>query len=143
VKYYNLVSGYNWEKLEPKLWLDKNQNLPDNPKSIAIDGSIWILAGDNSISRYYAGALQEKFELNIFPEEKNFIKLYLKPPLPYIYLLESEGKRIILLNKQREIIKQYQSDKFDNLKDLAVSADGKIIYVLNGSTLYALREVIP
>lgn len=104
--------------------------------SIAVDGGIWILNQDNSIDRYYGGKFQKTLEEKIFPFPENFTKIWTSSALPYLYILEPEQQRIIILDKNGQIIKQYQSEEFDNLKDFAVSEDGKTIYLLNELKLY-------
>jgi len=108
-------------------------------KSLAVDGSVWLLAKNNSLSRYYTGRLQEEISLEIFPEPKEFKKIFTSATLPYLYLLEPVQKRIIILDKKGQIIKQFQSQKFDNLLDFAISEDGKTIYLLNGLKLYKIN----
>lgn len=121
---------------EPEVWLNK----AENAKSIAVSGSIWVLKQDNSIDRYYAGALQEKLKIDIFPEPKYFTNIFINPLLPYLYILESSQKRIIILSRSGEIIKQFQSEKFDNLLDFSVSNDGKEVYLLNGLKVYRIEN---
>jgi len=53
--------------------------------------------------------------------------------------LEPSQNRIIILSKQGEIIKQFQSPEFDALVDFAVSGDGKKIYLLNGLKVYQIE----
>ncbi len=121
---------------EPKVWI-KSDSLIE-AKSIIIDGGIWILNKDNSISRYYAGNLQKTLELNIFPEPKNFSRIFTSETLPYLYILEPNKNRLIIINKAGETIKQYQSEKFDNLSDFAVSLNGKTIHLFNGLKIYQI-----
>jgi hypothetical protein len=120
----------------PQLWLE-NKKAKDF-RSLAVDGSIWILTKNNSIERYYSGYLQETLDLEIFPTLKLFSKLFTTAKLPYLYILEPVQKRIIILNKSGQIFQQYQSEKFDNLLDFTVSQDGKTIYLLNGLKVYRI-----
>ena len=125
---YRWRENFEWEK--PEFWLKKTTL----GRAIAVDGSIWVL-DKNSISRYYAGNLQEKIEPDIFPYSKDFSKIFASATRglnSYLFVLEPGQKRIIILNKAGKIIKQFQSEKFDNLLDFAISQDGKIIYLLNG-----------
>ena len=135
-----LESGIN----QPKLWLD--QKTPHQSKlgagqakSMAMDGSIWILNKENAIDRYSAGKYQKTLNLNFFPYPKTISQIFTSPALPYLYLLEPVQSRVIIIDKNGNIIKQFQSEKFDNLNDLAVSADGKTIWLLNGLIVYQLK----
>jgi len=65
-------------------------------------------------------------------------KIFTSATLPYLYLLEPVQKRIIILDKKGQIVKQFQSQKFDNLLDFAISENGKTIYLLNGLKVYKI-----
>lgn len=129
---YSYLGKSEWSKSE--IWLNKITN----PKSIAVDGSVWVLKQDNSLERYYAGNLQEKINSDIFPLPENFSKIFTAPFLPYLYLLEPSQKRIVILDKSGKVIKQFQSENFDSLLDFGVSPDGKEIFLLNGLKVYKI-----
>lgn len=134
---YPYLGEFEWNS--PQLWLNSQTKKATDAKSMAIDGSLWILGKDNSISRYYAGKYQETLELDLFPEPKDFSKIFTLSGLSYIYLLEPGQSRIIILNKSGQIIRQFQSEKFDNLLDFTVSENGKTIYLLNGLRVYQIN----
>ncbi|XOB41686.1 MAG: hypothetical protein ACKKMS_03145 [Candidatus Nealsonbacteria bacterium] len=126
-------------KDSPQFWLSSETKKATDSKSIAVDGSIWILKENNTISRYYGGQHQKDLSLDFFPYPKKLYKIIALPNLPYLYILEPIQNRIIVLDKTGKIIKQFQSEKFDNLKDFAVSDNGKIIYLLNGLKVYQIN----
>jgi len=121
----------------PQTWLAKETKKAVGAKSIAIDGPIWILNKDNTISQYFRGNLKETIIPDFFPEPENLSSIQASYEL--FYVLEPAQKRIIVLTKTGDIIKQYQSEKFDNLKDFAVSEDGKTIWLLNGVKVYQIN----
>jgi len=132
----------NFEWGFPQLWLSSQTKKSTEAESMTVDGSLWILNKDNSIGKYYAGRLQETLKLDIFPYPNNFSKILASPVLganSYLYLLEPAQSRIIILNKTGQVIKQFQSKKFDNLLDFSVSEDGKTIYLLNGFKVYKIQ----
>jgi len=139
---YPYLKNFEWGSAQ--LWLDREEKKAIGARSLAIDGSIWLLGKDYNpptthIYRYYIGRLQEKIVLEIFPEPKEFKKIFTSATLPYLYLLEPAQKRMVILDKKGQIIKQFQSQKFDNLLDFAVSQDGKTIYLLNGLKVYQIN----
>ncbi|MDD2731630.1 MAG: hypothetical protein PHI53_00320 [Candidatus Pacebacteria bacterium] len=135
IKYsYN---GLNWN--QPQIWLKNQISDKKEPKSLSIDESIWVLNSDNSIYRYFKGDYQESFIFDVFPNIQEIAKIKTKPGLSYLYLLEPETKRIIVADKNKRIIKQFQSDKFYNLKDFDISDDGKIIWVLSDNKIYQIE----
>ena len=128
--------------LNKTLWL--NSNTKKSPNSnisgdlITVDGSIWILIDNGKVNRYHEGRWQETIKFSVFPYIQNPTKLWTFPSLPYLYVLEPLTNRLIITNKNGEIIKQYQSKLFNNILDFAVSKDGKTIYILNNSILYKI-----
>jgi len=135
---YPYIGGFKWA--EPIIWLSAQAKKPISARSIIVDGSIWALQQNNFINKYYAGRLQKTFEIKVFPFCQEPTKIWACSALPYLYILEPKQKRIIILDKQAQIIKQYQSAKFDNLKDFAISENGKAIYLLNGSKVYLISH---
>jgi len=128
---YPYLGNFQWKN--PEFWLKKSAV----GKSMALDGSVWIL-DKNSILKYQGGNLIEKIETDIFPPPKEFSKIFTSYSLPYLYTLEPIQKRIIILTKTGGIVRQFQSEKFDNLLDFAVSKDGKTIWLLNGLKVYQI-----
>lgn len=120
----------------PQVWLTSQTKKTAKFRSIAVDGSIWILNDDNSIDRYYAGHFQETIRLEIFPYPKKFSKILVARGI--IFILEPSQNRLIIIDKSGKIIKQFQSDQFNNLLDFTLSDDGKMIWLLNGWQLYQI-----
>ena len=132
---YPYLGNFRWGG--PQEWLKDTAKCAES-RSMAIDGSIWILNKSNTIDRYHQGVFAETISLAIFPIPKNITLLKTAASIPYLYLVEPSQKRIIVLDKTGIIIKQFQSNRFDNLKDIAISQDGKTIWVLNEKTIYQL-----
>jgi len=122
----------------PKTWKESDEHCSE-PKSMAIDSSIWILNKDNSISRYHQGEYQETINLDLFPSLENITKIKVKTNIPYLYLLEPANKRVIITDRNGKIVRQFQSEKFNNLKDFTVSDDGKTIWLLNDQKVYQIE----
>ena len=133
---YPYLSNSHWGL--PQIWKGQDSSCYE-PKSFFVNGPIWILNKNNSISRYYLGSFEKKISLEIFPLAKNISQVKSKTNLPYIYLLEPIEKRIIVIDKEGEIIKQFQSEKFNDLKNFSISDNGKTIYLLNGSEIYKIK----
>ena len=128
---YSWQKGFQWQ--EPRISIENEKLI--GAKSIAIDSTIWVLGVNNKVFEIFGGKIQKEIDLEIFPEIKDFSKIYTSSALPYLFILEPVQKRIIILEKSGEIFKQFKSEKFDNLLDFSVSKDGKTIYLLNGLKL--------
>lgn len=137
------IVKYNIEpqskKLKGKLWLDSPTQQLKDPKDIAIDGSIWILNQDNSIDRYFGGKYQETLTLNLFPYPENISQIYTSPNSFHIYLLEPQSNRLIIIDKTAQVVRQFQSNKFDDLKDFVVMESSNTIYLLSNSKVYQIQ----
>lgn len=133
VKYTHLLSSP-----VPTVWLKPDAKKAIASKSIATDGNIWILTRDNKIDRYYGGLYEATVEPQIFPYLKKPTKIWVASNLPYLYILEPAQKRIIVLTKSGQVVKQYQSEFFDDLNDFGVSKEGNAIYLLNGMKVYKI-----
>ena len=128
--------GYEWGS--PENWLSSNTEKNIDADSFTIDRSIWVLK-DNLIYRYYTGELMQEINLDIFPEIKSFSKIFTSPKLSYIYILEPQEQRIVVIDKSGQFIQQFISEKFDNILDIGVSDDEKSIYILNNFNLYKIN----
>ena len=130
-----------WEEFQwssPQFWLAPKTKKAINAKSMAVDGSIWFLNSDNSVTKYSGGWPKDTLTIELFPSPKNFSKIVTAATLPYLYLLEPDQSRIVILDKSGRIFKQFQSKSFDNLLDFAVSEDGNTIYLLCGLKVFTL-----
>jgi len=133
---YGFLNDLKWKT--PVSWLNQKEEGVIDAKSICTDSSIWTLK-NNSIYKYYKGEFQKEFQVNIFPKPKDFSKIYTSANLPHLYILEPVQKRLVILDKNGQIIKQLQSERFDNLLDFAVSENGKTIYLLSGLKVYIIK----
>ncbi|MDP3995857.1 MAG: hypothetical protein Q8P74_01255 [bacterium] len=133
---YPAISESNWGN--PESWLAPETKTATDFRSMTVDGSIWVLTEKNSIDRYHASQFQETIVLEIFPEPKNFLKIFTALEFPHLYILEAEQKRIVILDKAGQLVKQYQSEKFDNLLDFSLSEDGNTIWLLNDLKVYKI-----
>jgi len=135
-----LFESSTLEKIsDPVLWLAPGTKKPVLAKSIAIDSSLWILAKNNQIDRYYKGDYKDSLNINLFPKASNFTKILTNEFSPNIYILEPKQNRLIILTKDGKILKQYQSDKFDRLLDFTVSKDERTFYILNDRKVYQIN----
>ncbi len=127
--------------------LDKNLAKPEvaltlenedakNALNFAIDGSIYLLT-QAGIKKYHAGALTN-FSLNILKPLNNPKKIFVTTETKNIYILDSGNQRIVMMNKQGNLIYNLTHKDFTDLVDFVVEEKTKTIFVLNGSSLLKL-----
>lgn len=115
------------------LWF-KEREAGKGATAITIDGSIYLLQKDGSIKRFASGSLKETINApKVYPKIKNATKIFTSPLNKYIYILEPDEKRIIIIDKKGNLIGEYQSSEFENLKDIWITSQDKKIYVLCGN----------
>ena len=119
-------------------WLTDSTDLSGLTNMI-IDGNIWSIDNAGSIYKFYTGE-KEPYSYEIQPEIVNSTKIYTEIDWVNLYILDPGSNRIIILNKSNgQILKQYHSDKFDNLKDMVVMEAEKTIYVSGDKVVYKIE----
>ncbi len=122
----------------PIPWIKEGEEKIEDGVSLAIDRSIFVLTSENKIHRYYRGEKEETFTPFLFPFLSNTTKIYTSPTTPLL-IIDSNEKRLIIISKEGDVIKQFYNEKFTNLKDIAISPNDKKIYLLINKEVYSLE----
>jgi len=120
---------------EPQGWLKIDSPLK-NPQDFCIDGNIFALDSNNQIFKFYGGKAENFMEPIIEPKVKNLTKLFTSLDTKYLYLLDPAGKRVVTLNKEGELVRQYLFETLPSLTDFTVNEKEKAIYLLSENKLY-------
>ncbi|MFA6171729.1 MAG: hypothetical protein WC715_04775 [Patescibacteria group bacterium] len=117
-------------------WLTDAVNFND-AVDIDIDGNVYVLYKDGYIQKFYSGkSVVLKLDALTRPIEEADAIQVTPSDGGYIYILEAKNRRLIVFDKSGQYAMQYQSDKFDKLKDFFVDEKAKKIYFLNGAIVY-------
>ncbi len=109
-----------------------------NVTSMAIDGSIWLLSTDGTISKYTRGK-QDNFAVSGL--DKPLVgptRISTSVDMNNVYILDNGNKRIVVLDKSGNYISQYQSDLLGTAQDFDVVEKNKIVYFLSGGKVYQI-----
>lgn len=123
-----------------KNWLAEGVE-PDFSRIVswAIDGTIWLLSESGKVSRYSLGN-QINFEVSgVFPPITSATDLYTNDRLQFVYLLESESGRVVVIDKKGGYIAQYISEDIKEAKKIVVSEKEKKMILLTGQKLLAVE----
>lgn len=124
-------------------WLMANsEKKPLDAASIAIDGNIWVLRNNGEIQRYFTGEYEESINLQVFPKLENPTKIYTRAQLPYLYILDAEHARVLVISKFGDIIRQYQSPDFQEATDFAVPPGGNSMFILKGTQVFRITDIV-
>ena len=118
-------------------WIDEELNL-DNAVSLTIDGSVYILRNNGEVTKLENGN-EVDFEVKVIdPPFKSPTKIKTTDSSNYLYILDPGEKRLVVLNKDGNLISQYTSPDFNNLKDFFVDEANKKIYLLESSKIFGI-----
>ncbi len=118
-------------------WLSSSTK-PDfsEVKSWVIDGSVYALNNNGRVQKFGLGSPQAFNVAGIFPEISSIDAIYASDETEFVYLLDKEGKRVVVLDKKGNYKAQYMSNEISNAIGLAVSeSEGKIILLTGGKLL--------
>jgi len=146
---YFLDSGNQILRMDPlgtnfssaRNWLQDESDLSKS-LDIAIDGNVYILIDDGSILKLTRGR-QTDFSLEeIEPDLTNVTHLFTDTDIPYIYLLDPTNKRLVIYDNNGQLIKQYQFNELNDLKDFAIDYKAEneksIVYLLTKENVYQI-----
>ena len=102
---------------------------------LAIDGNIYVLKNNGEVIKLLNGKLTTFSVKSIDPALEHPTKIFTTPQSAYLYILDPPNKRIVLLDKNGKLVRQYFSEKFTSLKNFIVSEKEKKIYVLDGNMI--------
>lgn len=99
-------------------------------KSIAIDGSIWILMQDGTMLKFTRGKADNFKVSSLDKTFSNPSRVFTKNSFDKIYILDNGNSRIVVLNKDGSYQSQYQSKILKDAQDFEVLEKDKKIYIL-------------
>lgn len=108
----------------------------NNPVSMAIDSSIWIL--DSGKVRKFTKGTEETFSISGLtkPISENS-KIFTGLDYENVYTLDKDTNRIISISKSGEVKNQYVSKELSNASSFSVDESRKKIYVVISGKLYS------
>lgn len=122
---------------EPQTWIKDRQSANlTTATNISIDGSIYVVNQDGKINKFYAGNYESFNNPLIEPPLTDIRQIITSVETQSIYLVEPVSKRIVIINKSGELIKQLLFDTLDSIDYLIISTDNKTGYLLADSKLY-------
>lgn len=121
-------------------WITDGSDSLKGARDVAIDGLVYVLSVDGSLLVLRSGKLtQDQIPAGTRNALSGAQRLIASSNLEYIYALNPETKRIIIIDKRGyELIGQITSPMLIGPRDFGVSKQRKSIVVLDGNKLIAL-----
>lgn len=114
---------------------NRGEIISSAPLSMAIDGSVYIISSDKILDKYFGGAKEKSYFIKLSSKLSN-AKIKTAKDFKNIYLVDKQNNRLAIISKNGELVRQYASPQFKNLKDFQVSNDEKTAYVLDNEKIY-------
>jgi hypothetical protein len=127
--------------LEGILW-GQNSDFA-NAKDMAIAYSVYILKDNGELVNYSGGVKTDFTVIGLDKPFSNPVKISADLDLENIYVADKGNKRIVVLNEDGELVKQYKHEDTNlwaDINSISVSSDEKTIFILDSSKVYKLNE---
>lgn len=124
---------------DPIGWLKPGQSLPyDELNSLAIDGDVWLGTKDGQILKLTQGS-QQTFEIKGLPEAfSGSLFVYTKETIDNIYVLEPAARRLVILRKTGEFIREIKSGSLASASSVFADETVGKAFVVNGSLIFEI-----
>ncbi|MBI2632903.1 MAG: hypothetical protein HYW78_00745, partial [Parcubacteria group bacterium] len=127
-RYTKSINGFSKEEE----WLKQKYTF-ENIKLMTSDGALYFVNTLNKIRKFYAGR-EEQFKINDpYGQISSIDKMYTDFDKKYIYLFDQQNKKIIVLDKKGQIVKQLIIDTALTINDFWVNEKETSISLLSGA----------
>jgi hypothetical protein len=106
----------------------------------SIDGSIWLAFDSGKILKLTQGSPSNIDTTGVSPELKSIRAIYTNEELGHLYLLDTDNKRVVVLDKDGNYVAQYIDDKLASAGGIVASGSAKkLIFSDNEGKLYSIE----
>lgn len=106
--------------------------------SIAVDGSVWIGTTSGNILKFTQGREETFQATGIDPPFSAAVRVITDDTMNNLYVLDIQGKRIVVLAKDGTYIAQYAWDESKGIADFAVSEKARSILLVSEGKIFAI-----
>lgn len=118
-------------------WLASDVSLPADPMLMTIDGSVYVMGKDGTLSIYYRGKKTGQFSTGLAPKAGNLLTTSADSGL--LYLVDRELNRIHVLDKKTgTLAKTIKISGGNKINDVAVDADGSVFFLTKDNKVWKI-----
>lgn len=124
---------------KPAAWIKPGQGIDLNTvQSFAIDGDVWLSTQNGEIFKLTGGE-EATFSISGLNEPfSSPITLFTKPDMQNLYVLEPSKKRMVVLDKQGQFVREVRSDELAGATTVVASEKQNKAFALSGSIVYEM-----
>ncbi len=105
----------------------------------SIDGSIWLLTSKGEIEKYTNGNPQNFVMSGLEGDIAGSVDIFSDDTTQYLYILDKNKGRIIVLDKNGGYKAEYVSDQIRSTTKIIVSEENKKMILMSGDKLYSIE----
>lgn len=134
-RYADQDDGYS----DPIGWMQATRGLDYSlVQDMAIDGDLWLTTEVGEIYKFTSGSAVNFTVVGIPDAFSSTIKIYTNPDQERLYVLETEKRRVVVLEKDGTFIKEVTSSSLASVTDIFVSEQLGQIFAVSGSIVYTI-----
>lgn len=118
-------------------WLSQDYELA-TMRDIAVDGSIYLLDSQGTIHTFLNGKINNTIPWGAQELPGEYTRLYTSGTSDVFYVLDPVHSRVVVINKQGDLLIQLVNPVLANATDLVVDPNEKNLYTLSGDTIHRL-----
>lgn len=118
-------------------WLKAPVTLAE-ARTAVVEGSIFVLQPAGKVEEYFSGQRGNFSLAAITPALTNATRLWTASQAKYLYLIDPSSRRLVVFNKKGALIDQYQSDTWQDLRDVVADESKHLAYILNGTSVHTI-----
>lgn len=123
------------------LWITDEKAKSLDIASIAIDGSIYALSKNGTITRLFRGEVADFVQDAVDPSFSSPAKIITTDTMSNLYVLDPANKRVVVYTKKGALVRQLFIEDTFPLADIAVSPDETALYALVGTRVLSISLV--
>lgn len=121
-------------------WLKQTATV-SNAVDLAVDGSIYTLAGNGDVQKFTQGNRVQLALSTIDPPLTSATKIAADQTLQNMYILDTAGRRLVVFTKTGRFVNQYTHDRFGDVTAFTVNELNQKMYLLVGQEIQTLSIV--
>lgn len=130
-----IASGYD----RGSAWIESKQSSLTDAVSLAIDGDIFVLTSRGQIVKFQAGEEVDFSLRGLDPALTQPTEIWTYNDTQNIYILEPENKRIVIANKDGQLIRQLTAKEWQFPTSMVINEDAGVAYVLDSGVVYRVN----
>lgn len=119
-------------------WIKGSTNETRGANDVAIDGDIFILTPQGIVHKFTNGLPQDFSIQGLDPALTTASQLWTYNDLTYIYILDTQGKRLIITDKNGKLVRQLVSPLFEQPTDMVIDEGTKTAYLIDSDTIFQI-----